>query len=241
MVEAHGVDREALAHVVEEDGEGAPTPVRRSRFQNWMGADELGLVGDEVVETLVLGPEQMQPFEVRVSHAPAALLVDPETVGEDFAQRPLRIEQQRAFQLVAVEPLAECRVLLFAETERGLDRLADFTVVKPVRARGAERRIDGGAQQRDEHEIVEVASLERCVLAVVGEPEDLALQFVLDPGPLVVHPFQDRGDEDGGRGTAPLSRQAGEPVEVRTLRGGEFAAGRAEPEIPRLEPALNVA
>ena len=61
------------------------------------------------------------------------------------------------------------------------------------------------------------------------------------PDRLVVHPFQDRGDEDGGRGTAPLSRQTGESVEVRTLRGGQFAARRAEAEIARLEPALDVA
>ena len=105
----------------------------------------------------------------------------------------------------------------------------------------AEGRIDRGAQQRDEDDVVEMSGLERRVLAVVREAENLAVEFVGDARARVMHPFEDRGDEHGRRGAAALRRQRGEPVDVRALGKGQFAACGAEPEFLRLEPAFDAA
>ena len=118
LFEADRVDGEPLAHVVEKNRVGAPAALGGRGFQDRMGALELRLVGDEVVEAPVLGPQEMEPFEVGVRDAPAPLLVDPEAVREDFAQRAFRVEEQRTLKVRACEPILERRLRLLAEPER---------------------------------------------------------------------------------------------------------------------------
>ena len=122
----------------------------------------------------------MEPLEVGVRHAPAPLLVDPELVRQDFAQRAFGVEEQRTFEVRTCEPVLERRLRLLVESKRSLDRFPDLSVVDAVDARLEESRIDRCAQQRDEDDVVEMSGLERRVLAVVREAENLAVEFVGD-------------------------------------------------------------
>ena len=62
--------------------------------------------------------------------------------------------------------------------------------------------------QRDEHESLKWPAWSAASWRLSENPRTLRFSSLSIPDSLVIHPFQDRGDEDGGRGTAPLSRQA---------------------------------
>ena|SRR5271166_5263842 len=148
-----------------------------------MGVLELRLVNDEIGQSPVLGPQEVEAFEIGVRDAPASLLVDPKAVREDFAQRAFRVEKQRTLKVHVCEPVLERRLRLLAESERILNRFPDPSVVEAVLARLTQGGIDRRAQQRDEDDIVEMPSLERRVLTVVRESENLAVRFSSSPTP----------------------------------------------------------
>jgi hypothetical protein len=78
--------------------------------------------------------------------------------------------------------------------------------------------VEGRAQQRHLHEVVEVSGLQRGVLAIVGEAEELARL-----GPEIAVALQlDQGAhrQDGGGGTAIVDAERGQLVALRTLALG---------------------
>lgn len=79
---------------------------------------------------------------------------------------------RRAQWLIEAQGRAHCRT--------------QSTVAQTRRAGLYQRPIDRAAQQTDEGEIIEMARLERCILAVVGEAEQFSL--VRANGWLAVHP-----------------------------------------------------
>ncbi|MBV8094572.1 MAG: single-stranded DNA-binding protein, partial [Acetobacteraceae bacterium] len=71
-----------------------------------------------------------------------------------------------------------------------------------------DRGEEGGAGEADEEKVVEVPGLQRGVLTVVGEAEDLARDR-REAGLRAVHPAQRAADEHGGGRAAALSRERG--------------------------------
>jgi hypothetical protein len=184
---------------------------------------EFFFVGAERVEALVLDLHQTQPFEIRIGGAPCAALVAPRAVGKHVAHRPFGVDEGRSFKLRVRKPLGETVGAVLIETQSALQRTSENVVLDPVRTRFPQCRNHGGAQERHENEVVEMARLQSRILAVVCEPEDLALDC-LDGGPLAMHPLEDRRHQDGGRGAPAFGAQAGQPIHVGTLAHRQFAA-----------------
>ena len=92
-----------------------------------------------------------------------------------------------------------------------------------------------GAQQRHEQEIVEMARLQRGVLAIVGEAEELAL-VGRNRAAGAIHPAQRARHQQGRRRAPPFGRQARELVDLARLARRLILAGRAEAELAGQEP-----
>ena len=90
------------------------------------------------------------------------------------------------------------------EAQRCLQAIAELVLGKPLGACRAHRRERCGAQQSDKQEVVEVAGLQRGVLAIVGEAEQLAA-FGGNDAPLV---FIQRSALDTSRVVAELRPSA---------------------------------
>ncbi len=80
-----------------------------------------------------------------------------------------------------------------------------------------------------------MAGLERGVLPVVGEAEQLAL-VGRQCAAAGVHPAQRARHQQGRRRAAALGRQARQLVDLARLHRRLIAAGRAEAELARQEP-----
>jgi hypothetical protein len=121
------------------------------------------------VERHVVDDEEAGLLEVGLRDAPAAAEVAVEVVAEHLAQRPLG--------LLALQVLdgGVARVLLERQLQ-GLEHCAARARRGAGRSRsgGRDGAPQAGAEERDLDEVVEVAGLERGVLAVVGEAEQLA-------------------------------------------------------------------
>src|SRR5437899_2424187 len=77
--------------------------------------------------------------------------------------------------------------------------------------------------------------LQRGVLPIVGEAEELALVGRNRAG-CAIHPAQGARHQQGRRGTPPLCRQARKLVDLTSLAWRLILARRAEPELARQEP-----
>jgi hypothetical protein len=83
--------------------------------------------------------------------------------------------------------------------------------------------------------IVEVSRLERGVLPIVGEAEELTL-LGRNGARAVIHPAQRARHQQGRSGAPPLCRQARELVDLASLTWRLIFASRAEVELARQKP-----
>src|SRR5690606_21958629 len=116
------------------------------------------------------------------------------------------------------------------EAQSSHDRAAEVLVLEPTAAGPTERAHHRGAQQRDEREVIEVPRLERGVLPVVGEGQELA-RNTLGRHIAVVHPPQDAGDQDRRGGAPSLHREPGKAVRIPALWVMRLTASETEPEL----------
>ena len=167
--------------------------------------------------------EEAALLEVGGDDAPAAFEVAVEAVAEHVAEGALGL------QLGGEADLGIGCVERLGQVDGAHDLVAQLVVRKPVRPSGGHRPIDGRAQQADLDEVVEVAGLERGVLAVIGKAQELA-RAVGDS--LHVLETEDGGEaEDGGRGAAAFRAELAELGVVRGLpKAVRDAAGGAEAE-----------
>jgi hypothetical protein len=242
-VELVGAEREFAAHEVEQHpGDLAPSAgigvgqggMRRpvlAREPLGQVAAELLLVGDALVEVGVADLDQAGLLEVGGGEAPAHLVgVDP--VGDDLVHGAVALRLGAALEVGGGRVVGRCQAGLRERPRRHLG------VVEAVLAGRGGGLVERRAQQADLDEVVEVAGLQRGVLAVVGEAEDLApgLLHPVDPAQVV----EGAEAEDVGRGAAAARPEAGELGEVRAQPGpvGD-AAGEAEAERRREERRLD--
>ena len=123
----------------------------------------------ELVERLVVDLEEPRLLEVGRRHAPAALEVAVEAVAEDVAQRARRSAPARR-----TSPPGRSRSRRSSRPSASADPAGELVVAEAGGAGAHGRPVERGAQEPDLDRVVEVARLERGVLAVVGEREELA-------------------------------------------------------------------
>ena len=228
-------DRHPPPHVVEQlaidrrpDGM-AGLPQRAGR------AGEQRVVRGEVVEAEVFHPDHPELLEVRVRVPPAASLIEPDAVGQHLPERALGLLQVEAAQRGFDQPFGADPRVRSVEAERALLGEAQRVAAEAVRAGIVQRAEKPRADEAHEEEVVEVAGLERGVLAVVGEAEELS-RVAVQPRPGAVHPAQDAADEYGGRRAAALRRERGEARAVARRPALGVAAAEAEAEPAGQEP-----
>ena len=228
-------DRHPPPHVVQQlaidlcpDGM-AGLPQRAGR------AGEQRVVRGEVVEAEVLHPDHAELFEVRVRVPPAASLIEPDAVGQHLPERALGLLQVEAAQRGLDQPFGADPRVRSVEAERALLGEAQRVAAEAVRAGIVQRAEKPRADEAHEEEVVEVAGLERGVLAVVGEAEELS-RVAVQPRPGAVHPAQYAADEHGGRRAAALRRERGEAGAVARRPALRVAAAQAEAEPAGQEP-----
>ncbi len=175
--------------------------------------------GREFGERLVLDDEQTGLFEVGLGDPPAAHEVAVEAVGEHFAEHAVGVGTCRPLEFL----LAGVRV------ERQVQRLEhllrNLVVGEALLASVGDGAPQCGAQQGDLHEVVEVAGLQRRVLAVVGERQELlGVVAQLGVGAQLANGGQ---RHDGGGRRATLRAEGGEPAEVAADAGRRTATPQA--------------
>ena len=93
-----------------------------------------------------------------------------------------------------------------------------------------------GTQPRHEDKVVEVAGLERRVLTVIGEAEELSTERNDGGGTRPVHPPNDGRHQDGRSGASAFGRQSGETVDIAPCSDRIVTTARTEPELAGKEP-----
>ena len=173
-VEGVGLDRKALSERVEKSARSDTALLGTGRGER-LGVREFGIVRAHVVQRHVVRVEQTQLFQVRVGEPPAAPLIDPEAMGKAFANGSLGIHPPGPLDVRFLHPLISALDVIREEPEGRLDRETHLVVGEALRICCVERGKDRAPKQRHEDKIVEVAGLQRRILAVVGEREELAL------------------------------------------------------------------
>jgi hypothetical protein len=125
------------------------------------------LGGSEFGERFVFDDEQAGLFEVGLREPPAAHEVAVEAVGEHLAEHAVGVGACRSLEFLVAGVGVERQV------QRLEHLLRDLVVGEAVGAGVGDRSPECGAQQGDLDEVVEVAGLQRGVLAVVGERQQL--------------------------------------------------------------------
>ena len=215
------LDAQVAPQLVEQHVHELRAGLRFRAGQRLAERGPLGVVGGELVDSVV-GQSQLAGL-LQVGHrdAPAALEIGPQPIGDDVAQR--------AGDLLARDGFVR-GVLVFGEVlqiaaERRDDarpqRLIGERLVGVSLVLLAGRPVQRRAHQADQHEVVEMAGLQAGVLAVVGEGQELAGVVVeVRCGPQRPH---HRLRQHRHRAGAALGAQAGHPGELRLLRA--FVAG----------------
>ena len=136
LFEADRVDGEPLAHVVEEDGVGAPASVRRRRLSGSDGR------ASNFASLATRSSRPRYSARRRCSRSRFGLVTRQPRCWSTQKRcartsRSVRSASRSSgpSRLALCEPLLECRLLLLAESERLLDRFADLSVVEAVVAR----------------------------------------------------------------------------------------------------------
>ncbi len=212
-------DVEVLAEVLHVDGQRPPHEVEQSTgdllAQGRVGAPQHGVrglpalfVGGEPVQILVVDPQQPRLLQVRHRDAPAALQVAVEAVSHDLP------EGLHGPALHGGRQVRARRVFAGRQAHHLGDGLGEVVVAQPLLTGPHRGLVQGAAQLRHLGEVVEVPGLERGVLPVVDEGEQLAgllAQALLRHRAQGLH--DRRGDQRGRRGT-PFLVQGGQLGEV---------------------------
>ena len=235
-VENLAADRHPFPHVVEQLAINRCADLGTSLLQRGMRVGEQLVVRGELVEAEILHPDHAELLEVRIRVPPAASLIEPDAVGQHLPERSLRLLQVEAAQRGLEQPFGADLRIRPIEAERVLRGGAQRIAPKPRRSRILQRAEEARADEAHEEEVVEVAGLERGVLAVVGEAEELS-RVAVQPRPGgAVHPAQYAADEYGGRRAAALRRERGEAGAVARRPALRVAATEAEAEPAGQEP-----
>src|SRR5208282_2643848 len=171
------------------------------------------LVGQaEVAERHVLDFQQPALLEVGRGDSPSSLEVAVNPVADDIPHC-----------LVGVGLLGELDAgLAGIKLERKVEGLEDAEcqlVVRDSFGTGCQRGlVERRAKQADLDEVVEMASLERGILAVVGEAEQL-LRVLLERGILLEH-ADDRKAQDRRGGAPAAAGESCQPAEIRISTPG---------------------
>src|ERR1035441_1612798 len=126
-----------------------------------------GVVGAEGFQATVAGAEQPDVFEVGLDDTPAAPQVFVKAVFGQFGEGAENVRGSRGLRIQLRVP----GYLSRGEAAGTDDGIGDAFKGEFVVAQ--EGRVERGAEQRDVNEIVEMACLERSVLAIIGEGEQL--------------------------------------------------------------------
>ena len=182
-----------------------------------------GGVVEQVGQVLVVDLQQAGLLQVGLGHPPAPLQVAVQPVGQHVAQGPVDGAAGRSGE-VGLAGVGLPRQRQLVEHPPG-----QLVVGESGRACGARGSVQRGPQHRHLHEVVEVGGLQRGVLAVVGERQQLAGLGAQRPR-LPEAPDGGQRHDGGGGGPAP-GAQLGQPAEVGAPGVGvRHPAVEAEPE-----------
>ena len=226
VAEVLHVDGQVAAQLIKQRG-GDLLPVHRVVLaqRDVAALPGLGVRGDL---GQVAVPDAEQPGLLQVGHGdpPAPFQVQVEPVPGHLPQCPPRLVA------LAVLRARVAREVGHGQAEFLGDPLGHDLVGQALRSL-VQRPVQGAAQLGDLHEIVEMPGLQRGVLAVVDEREQLAGSFVEVAFPGAQRPDDARRDQRHRRAAA-LRRQLGQLGEV--VAAGLLigrAAAQAEPERAR--------
>ena len=163
-------------------------------------------------------------------------MIEPDAVGQHLPQRALGLLQVEAAKRGLQQPFGANLPVRPVEAERTLLGDSKLVAAESVRTGILECAEKARADEADEEEVVEMAGLERRVLTVVGEAEQLARVGVHRRR--CVHPAQGAADEHRGRRAAALRRERGETRAIARRTALGVPATEAEPELAGLEPRL---
>ena len=237
-VEHLAADRHPLPHVIEQLAVNRGPDSVVGVLQQGVRVGEQLVVRGEVRKAQVLHPDHAELLQVRIRVPPAASLIEPDAVGQYLPQRALGLLQVEAAERGLQQPLGANLRVRPVEAERALLGDSKLVAAEPVRAGILECAEKARADEADEEEVVEVAGLERRVLTVVGEAEDLSRVAVHRRG--CVHPAQCAPDQHGGRRAAALRRERRKPRAVARCAALGVPAAEAEPELAGQEPRSRV-
>ncbi len=166
----------------------------------------------EVAKRHVFDLQQSALLKVGRGDSPASLEVAVNPVADHIPHRP-----------VGVGLLGELDTgLAGIKLERQVEGLEDaegqFVVGDSFRSGRLCGLVERGAQQADLDEVVEMAGLERSVLAVVGEAEQL-LRVLLERNILLEH-ADDRQTQDRRGGASAATGESRQPAEIRISAPG---------------------
>jgi len=229
------IDREVTAHLVHQRTHDLRAAARLGVAQRTMCLLPAVLLAGHPVEILVVDPQQTCLLQVRHGDAPAALQVQIETERDYVPQRPRRVAGHRRRQVRGAGVVGDVQ----AEDADNPGR--QILVADALLTRLHGRPVQRPSKLGDLHEVVEVARLERGILPVVDEREQLAC---LGAQRLLRHRPQETDDrrrhQRRCRGTSLLveRRQLGEVPAADLLIA--HPAVQAEPERRRNERGLKL-
>ena len=223
------VDTQLHAEVVEDRVQDPLAGIGRAVAQAREPVPTL-VVGRELIQSLIADAKQSRLLEVGLRHAPAATQILKRHVIQQADKRGSSLGiPRRAFGCGVFEEV------LRAQGQCLEQRRAEIGVLQTLPLR--DRRHNRGSHLGNLHEVVEVPRLQRRVLAVVSEAEDLALAA---SGVLRSHVGHECVHGDRRRCRPPGLRERrkfGEVAAVRAVPRG--AAAQADHEWSRLKPALS--
>ncbi len=153
----------------------------------------------EIVDVLIRNADQAQLFEIRIVEAPAPAQVEVDSIAEDVAQGVLDLTACVSPDVRLLHVFGARTRVVAIEAQRREDRGGDFVFRKYLAGICIDRCEERAAQQKHLDEVVEVPGLQRCVLPVIGEAENL-LCFVAEISVLFVEIAQRaEGEHRGGR------------------------------------------
>ncbi len=170
--EALGAQGKLAAHIVEQGFCHGGAGFRTGRAEGWMGGPER-LVCGHLIERVVGEHKQAALLKIWLHQAPATAQILVDAILDHVLER--------GAHALGVRPDHTLTRDSVVGESKLMHRLArDPRVVEPCGC-GCNRTIDRGAQQGSAYEVVEVTGLERGILAVIGEAEQLA-RIVLQCG-----------------------------------------------------------
>ena len=204
-------DAEFAAHVVEQRLRNGLAHRRRRGHERGMALAPVFLARAQVVQRLVANLEEAALLQVRRHDPPPAPEVAVQPVSKHVPQgAPGLFLGGVAHQGVVV-------VRLFGQIQRFEDALCDDIVGESVLVRSVRRPKQGASEERNLDEVVEVPGLQRCVLPIVCEAQQL-------PGvggnDVFGHGAQSANHglaQDAGGAAAAFRRHSGELGKVRFL------------------------